>query len=249
MIKVGYTGPSAVSQRLSLLVFGAAPPPSSPARDLIRPLLTFGWSGGFQRQHVHCTAPWWKLQLNTGCDTLWERTWDVCTLRWFLWGRKQKYVCLSAYLSVHAEAASRDGLDEIYITKHPQVHREISNIQIQARAIKEWFQDVRGGERKGEEEEEGRRGFWKPSWLQTARARAEKRRLAFFRDERVAMLKVKWVLRYSHTASSLRHESAWCLQQNSKQGRGSCLESCVLIKKAGRACLRSCYDWVSASHN
>lgn len=44
--------------------------------------------------------------------------------------------------------AARDGLVEIYISKHPQVHREISKIQIEARTIKEWFQDVRGGERK-----------------------------------------------------------------------------------------------------
>lgn len=58
------------------------------------------------------------------------------------------HVCLSAYLSVCMEAAARDGLEEIYITKHPQVHREISRIQIQAGIIKEWFQDVRGGERK-----------------------------------------------------------------------------------------------------
>lgn len=57
-------------------------------------------------------------------------------------------MCLSAYLSLCVEAAARDGLEEIYITKHPQVHREISNIEIQARTIKEWFQDVRGGERK-----------------------------------------------------------------------------------------------------
>lgn len=47
------------------------------------------------------------------------------------------------------EAASRDGLVEIYITKHPQVHKEISKNQTQAGTIKEWLQDVRGGERKG----------------------------------------------------------------------------------------------------
>lgn len=69
-------------------------------------------------------------------------------------------MCLSAYLSVCAEAAAGDGLVEIYITKHPQVHREISKIQIQAGTIKEWFQDVRGGERKGGgEEEKTWRGF------------------------------------------------------------------------------------------
>ena len=36
----------------------------------------------------------WKLQLSAGCDTLQERTRDACALRWFLWGRKQKCVCL-----------------------------------------------------------------------------------------------------------------------------------------------------------
>ena len=42
-----------------------------------------------------------------------------------------------------------EGLEEICITKHPQVYREISKIKIQAETIKEWVQDVRGGERKG----------------------------------------------------------------------------------------------------
>ena len=39
----------------------------------------------------------------------------------------------------------------IYITKHPQVHRKISEMQIGAVTIKEWFQDVRGvrGKRGG----------------------------------------------------------------------------------------------------
>lgn len=129
-IKVGYTGPSPLSQSLGTLVFGATPPPSSPGSDLIRLMLTLGCTGGFQRQHVHCTVPWWKLQVNTGCDTLLEKPWDVCTPQWFLWRRKKEknYVCLSAYLSLCVEAAARDGLEEIYITKHPQVHREISNI-------------------------------------------------------------------------------------------------------------------------
>lgn len=47
----------------------------------------------------------------------------------FFEGEKTKTVFLSAYLSLCVEAAARDGLEEIYITKHPQVHREISMIQ------------------------------------------------------------------------------------------------------------------------
>lgn len=43
-------------------------------------------------------------------------------------------------------------------------------------------------------------------------------------------------------AWSLRNESAWCSQKNSKQGSGGgwgvCLQSCVLIKKAVQACSR-----------
>lgn len=42
---------------------------------------------------------------------------------------------------------------ELYITKHPQVHREIGKIQIEARTIKESVLDVRGGERKEGREE------------------------------------------------------------------------------------------------
>lgn len=64
--------------------------------------------------------------------------------------------CVSEFVFVCVEEAARDGLVEIYITKHPQVHREISKIQIESGTIKEWFQDVRGGERKeGKEEEAG----------------------------------------------------------------------------------------------
>lgn len=231
------------------LVFGATPPPSSPGTDLIRLKLTLGCNGGLQRRYVRCTVPWWKWQLNTGCDTLWERTWDVYTPWWFLWGRKQKYVCLSAYLSLCAEATARDGLVEIYITKHPQVHREISKIQIQAWTIKEWFQDVRGGERKGGMRRRRRlEGFLKASLVAHSESLTWKEGGLPFKDERGATLKVNWVLRYSRTASSLRNESAWCLQQNSKQEGGGwgCLrpQSCVLIKKAGRARFRSCYGRV-----
>lgn len=67
-----------------------------------------------------------------------------------------------------AEASTRDGLVEIYITKHPQVHRQISKIQIQAGTIKEWFQDVRGGERKGGGG--GLEGFLKASLVAHSRA-------------------------------------------------------------------------------
>lgn len=57
---------------------------------------------------------------------------------------------------------------EIYITKHPTVQGETSNIEIEAMAIKDWLQDVREGERKDgersrEEEEEAWRGFVKTS--------------------------------------------------------------------------------------
>lgn len=61
--------------------------------------------------------------------------------------RKKTEVCVCSRAAAAAVAA-RDGLVEIYITKHPQVHREISKIQGDAGTIKEWFQDVRGGERK-----------------------------------------------------------------------------------------------------
>lgn len=88
---------------------------------------------------------------------------------------ENKSMCVWVHFFLCAEAATRDRLVKIYITKHPQVCREISKIQIEAETIKEWFQDVRGGERKeGEEKEEGWKGFWKPPWLHTVRAWPEK---------------------------------------------------------------------------
>lgn len=99
-IKVGYTGPSPFSQSLGTLVFGATPPPSSSSSDLIRLMLTLGCTGGFQRQHVHCTVPWWKLQVNTGCDTLLERPWDVCTPQWFLWRRKKEKKTMCVWVPI-----------------------------------------------------------------------------------------------------------------------------------------------------
>lgn len=80
--------------------------------------------------------------------------------------------CVHICPHVCVEAVARDGLEEIYITKHPQVHREISKTGIRAGTIKEWFQDVRGGERKegGGGGGGGLEGFLKPPWLHTARA-------------------------------------------------------------------------------
>lgn len=72
--------------------------------------------------------------------------------------------CVHICPRVCAEAAAtRDRLEEIYITKHPQVHREISKTGIGAGTIKEWFQDVRGGERKEGGGGGGLEGFLKAS--------------------------------------------------------------------------------------
>lgn len=104
-------------------------------------------------------------------------------------------------------AAVRDGPVEIYITKHPQVHREISMIQMEAESIKERFQDVRGGERKGEW------GGWREGVFAnlpgcTQRELDLKGGVLPFKDERVATLQVNRVLRYLHATHSLRNESA-----------------------------------------
>lgn len=59
---------------------------------------------------------------------------------------------LCAWLSACVGAATGDRAEEIYITKHPQVHGEISNIQMRTGSIKAWFLDVIEGE-AGEAEE------------------------------------------------------------------------------------------------
>lgn len=46
------------------------------------------------------------------------------------------------------KATAKHGLVEICITKHPPILREKSQAQIEAVTIKEWLQDVRGGERE-----------------------------------------------------------------------------------------------------
>lgn len=76
--------------------------------------------------------------------------------------------CLCACLSACVGAAVGNRLEEIYITKHPQVHGGISNIQMRTGSIKGWFQDVIVEEREEEEKGEGRRGPLQP-WLRTAR--------------------------------------------------------------------------------
>lgn len=152
--------------------------PSS--RDLIRLMLTLVCLGGFQCQCAHCTVPQRQLWVNTCCDILLERPRGVCTLQWALWRRKERMncaVCLCAW-----GRRRGDGLQEIYITKHPQVRGETSNIQIQTAAIKERFQDVIGD---GGEGEEG----WKPPSSHTARAWPKKERGLPFKDERAATLK------------------------------------------------------------
>lgn len=100
-----------------------------------------------------------------------------------------------------AEAAARDRLVEIYITKHPQVHREISKIQVEAGIIKEWFQDVRAGERK---EGEGGGGLVEPESLYCLyctewKHDLEKKGILPFKDERVATLKVIRLISGIHT--------------------------------------------------
>lgn len=59
--------------------------------------------------------------------------------------------CLCAWLSAGVGAARGDRPEEIYITKHPQVRGEISNIQMRTGSIKGWFPDVIEGE-EGEAE-------------------------------------------------------------------------------------------------
>lgn len=61
--------------------------------------------------------------------------------------------CVRAPGCLHAWGpATGDRPEEIYITKHPQVHGEISNIQMRTGSIKGWFLDVIEGE-EGEAEE------------------------------------------------------------------------------------------------
>lgn len=196
------------------LVFGTILPPSSP-RQWSNQANTLRFNSGFQHQHVHVRIPWWRLQV----DTLWERAWDVCTLQRFLWrGKNKNYVFLSAYLSLCVEAAARDGLEEIYITKHPQVHREISMIQ----TGKDHQRLVPGcprGWKEREEEEDG----WKAPWLHTVRAWPEKREtfLSRMKGRRCwSQLRVPW---YSHIALSLKNESAWCLQQGASLPQVMCV--------------------------
>lgn len=195
--------------------------------DLIRLMLSLVCIGGFQCQRAHCTVPRWQLWVNTCCDTLLERPWGVCTPQWALWRRKERMNCagLCACLSLCAGAAARDGLQEIYITKHPQVRGETSNIQIQAGTIKERFQDVIGD---GGEEEEG----WKPPWPHTARAWPKKERGLPFKDERAATLKstefpgihaLPQVCGWVSTMFAGKFEAV-------RSGR-FCPQSCVLIKK------------------
>ena len=160
---------------LGSLVFGAAPPPSFPGSDLIEPVLDLGCDGGF------------SVPARTSCNSSDENCNSALAVTHsksergmpapcgdFFEGENKSACVLCAYLSacVCVEAVARDGLEEIYITKHPQVHREISKTGIRAGTIKEWFQDVRGGERKegGGGGGGGLEGFLKPPWLHTARA-------------------------------------------------------------------------------
>lgn len=88
--------------------------------------------------------------------------------------------CLCAWLSVCVGAATGDRPEEIYITKHPQVHGEISNIQMRAGSIKGWFQDVIEGE-EGEAEEKKEANCCSRGCTQKERARPKKRQTRLLR--------------------------------------------------------------------
>lgn len=95
-------------------------------------------------------------------------------------------VCLCARLSACVGAATGDRPGEIYITKHPQVHGEISNIQMRAGSIKGWFPDVIEGE-EGEAEEKKKKQTAAAAAAHSKKELDLKRDKLPFKDERVAV--------------------------------------------------------------
>lgn len=139
----------------------------------------------------------------------------------FFEGEKmENFVFLSAHLSLCEEVAARDGQEEIYITKHPQVHRRMSNTQMQAMTVSRMSEGVKGKKKEG----------WKPPWLHTARAWPEKRETCLSR--------MKGWHHWSKLSSQVFSASSleWVSMMFGAKFRGVwrgiiCLQSCVLIKK------------------
>lgn len=110
-------------------------------------------------------------QARTHCETLLERPRVVCTPAVSpLKEKRTDELCVSVRLLVCVRGGGDRGqTGEIYITKHPQVHGERSNIQMWTGSIKAWFQDVIEGE-EGEAKEKKEANGCCPDCTQQERA-------------------------------------------------------------------------------
>lgn len=185
-------------------------------------MLTLVLDCGFHCQCMHCmSVSCWKPQLNTGCDTHWGRTGDICSPQPFLWRRiKKSSAFLDAYFSTCVGAALRDRVGEVYLTKHPQVR----SIQIHSRAIKAYFQDVGEGEKKERR--------LKTSLAAHRESLTLKRERLAFQRWKGGRAKAKWVCRYSLPRGLKWVSEMFAAEYNAVWRRGVCLQSCVLIKTA-----------------